>query len=67
MDLQKKNTLPANKSSLLFSKFDEVRASGGLMPTATLGIGGSGSMDSDDVDHQEFIDCDRLIDCWYKG
>ena len=58
MDLQKKNTLPANKSSLLFSKFDEVRASGGLMPTATLGIGGSGSMDSDDVDHQEFIDFD---------
>ena len=51
IDLQKRNTLPSNKSSLLMAKFDEVRSTGGLLPSAALGGGG---MDTghDDVDQE---------------
>jgi len=39
VDLQRRGTLPANKVSLVMSKFDDMRASGNMMPTAALGTG----------------------------
>lgn len=39
MDLQKKQQLPSNKLATLMARFDDVKASGSMMPTATLAIG----------------------------
>jgi len=39
VDLQRKQSLPSNKLANLMTKFDEVRTSGNMMPTATLAIG----------------------------
>ena len=39
MDLQRKQNLPANKLATLMAKFDEVKTSGNMMPTATLALG----------------------------
>ena len=39
MDLQRKQNLPSNKLATLMTKFDDVRTSGNMMPTATLAIG----------------------------
>ena len=39
MDLQRKQSLPANKLATLMAKFDEVKTSGNMMPTATLAMG----------------------------
>ena len=39
MDLQRKQSLPANKLATLMTKFDEVKSSGNMMPTATLAMG----------------------------
>ena len=39
MDLQRKQNLPANKLANLMAKFDEVKSSGSMMPTATLAMG----------------------------
>ena len=38
-DLQKRGNLPANKTALLMSKFDDMRASGDMMLTATMAVG----------------------------
>ena len=38
-DLQKRGNLPANKTALLMSKFDDMRSSGNMMPTAAMGVG----------------------------
>lgn len=39
MDLQRKQNLPANKLATLMAKFDDVKTSGNMMPTATLAMG----------------------------
>ena len=39
MDLQRRGNLPANKTNALMARFDEVRAAGNMMPTATLATG----------------------------
>ena len=39
MDLQRKQNLPSNKLATLMSKFDEMKTSGRMMPTATLATG----------------------------
>jgi len=39
LDLQRKQSLPSNKLANLMTKFDDVRTSGNMMPTATLAIG----------------------------
>jgi len=39
VDLQRKQSLPSNKLATLMTKFDEVRTSGNMMPTATLAMG----------------------------
>ena len=37
MDLQRKQNLPSNKLATLMSKFDDMKTSGKMMSTATLG------------------------------
>ena len=39
MDLQRKQNLPSNKLATLMGKFDEMKTSGRMMPTATLAVG----------------------------
>ena len=39
MDLQRKQNLPSNKLATLMAKFDEMKTSGKMMPTATLAVG----------------------------
>ena len=39
LDLQRKQNLPSNKLATLMAKFDDVRTSGNMMPTATLAVG----------------------------
>ena len=39
MDLQRKQNLPSNKLATLMAKFDEMKTSGRMMPTATLAVG----------------------------
>ena len=39
MDLQRKQNLPSNKLATLMTKFDEMKTSGRMMPTATLAVG----------------------------
>lgn len=39
LDLQRKQSLPSNKLANLMTKFDDVRTSGNMMPTATLAVG----------------------------
>ena len=53
MDLQRRGTLPPNKASLLMAKFDEVRATGGMMPTAALTSEPSAGLD--DIDQESVL------------
>ena len=39
MDLQRKQSLPSNKLATVMAKFDEMKTSGKMMPTATLAVG----------------------------
>ena len=39
MDLQRKQSLPSNKLATVMAKFDEMKTSGRMMPTATLAVG----------------------------
>merc|ERR1719509_332998 len=48
MDLQKKQNIPSNKLAMIMSKFDEVRTSGNMMPTATLAVGTTEGRGGDD-------------------
>jgi len=50
MDLQRRGNLPANKTNALMARFDEVRAAGNMMPTATLATGTTDGMGEDDTD-----------------
>jgi len=50
MDLQRKQSLPANKLATLMAKFDEVKTSGNMMPTATLAMGTMEGAGDDEAD-----------------
>jgi len=50
VDLQRKQNLPSNKLATLMTKFDDVRTSGNMMPTATLAIGTMEGRAEDETD-----------------
>jgi len=50
LDLQRKQNLPSNKLATLMAKFDDVRTSGNMMPTATLAVGTIEGRTEDDTD-----------------
>eukprot|EP00092_Neocalanus_flemingeri_P004447 GFUD01004782.1.p1 GENE.GFUD01004782.1~~GFUD01004782.1.p1 ORF type:complete len:1502 (+),score=448.94 GFUD01004782.1:193-4698(+) len=55
LDLQRKQNMPSNKLATLMTKFDDVRTSGNMMPTATLAIGTMEGRAEDETDSRSGV------------